>query len=174
MAEDLLITRPSIKMESDILEYRQEYLDFGETSINGSCGLSHYECFDEWLELTLSIENERLKNNYHASTFFSVRKSDNRIIGSIQLRHYLTPDLEQHGGHIGYGIRPPERRKGYGRQQLLLVLDVARSMRIPKVMITCDKDNVPSGKTALSCSGVLAYENVFNGKEQQIYWINLC
>ena len=76
------------------------------------------------LEIVLSIEKDKLRNNVHASTFFSVRKSDNRIIGTIQLRHFLTDELEKHGGHIGYGIRPTERKKGYGKQQLLLALEV--------------------------------------------------
>jgi predicted acetyltransferase len=141
--------------------------------INGSCGLARFDNFDEWLELVLSIEKDKLRNNVHASTFFSIRKTDNKIIGSIQLRHFLTPDLEKHGGHIGYGIRPSERRKSYGKQQLFLVLDIARNMKIPKVMISCDKHNIPSKKTALSCGGVLTYENIYKGKEQQIYWIDL-
>jgi predicted acetyltransferase len=173
MANDLFIIKPSKKLEKEIWEYRQEYFDFGETGINGSCGLAHYDNFDEWLELVLSIEKDKLRNNVHASTFFSIRKTDNKIIGSIQLRHSLTPDLEKHGGHIGYGIRPSERRKGYGKQQLLLILDIARNMKVSKVMISCDKDNIPSSKTALSCGGVLTYENIYEGKEQHIYWIDL-
>jgi predicted acetyltransferase len=59
----------------------------------------------------------------------------------------LTLEIEN-GGHIAYGIRPSERKKGYGKQQLLLILDVARNMNIPKVMIVCDKDNIASAKTA--------------------------
>lgn len=173
MANDLFIIRPSKDLEKEIWEYRQEYFDFGETGINGSCGLARYDNFDEWLELVLSIEKDKLRNNVHASTFFSIRKTDNKIIGSVQLRHFLTPDLEKHGGHIGYGIRPSERRKSYGKQQLLLAFDVARNMKIPKVMILCDKDNIPSNKTALSCGGVLTCENIYKGKEQQIYWIDL-
>ena len=82
-------------------------------------------------------------------------------------------ELEEHGGHIGYGVRPSERRKGYGKQQLLLVLDAARQMKIPKVMISCDKDNIASGKTAVSCGGILTRESIFDDKEQQIYWIDL-
>jgi predicted acetyltransferase len=173
MANDLFIIKPSKNLEKEIWEYRQEYFHFGETGINGSCGLARYDNFDEWLELVLSIEKDKLRNNVHASTFFSIRKTDNKIIGSIQLRHFLTPDLEKHGGHIGYGIRPSERRKSYGNQQLLLVFDVARNIKIPKVMISCDKDNIPSNKTALSCGGVLTCENIYKGKEQQIYWIDL-
>jgi predicted acetyltransferase len=174
VANELIIIRPSSEFKEAIWEYRQEYFDFGETQINGSCGIGRANNFDEWLELVLSIEKDKLRNNVHASTFFSLRKTDNKIIGSIQLRHSLTPELEKHGGHIGYGIRPSERRKGYGKQQLLLALDEAYHLKIPKVMIICDKDNVPSMKTAISCGGILTCENIYEGKAQQIYWMDLC
>lgn len=172
--ENLILVKPSKKLEKSIWAYRQEYFDFGETHINGSYGIAYYNDFNDWLNIVLSIEKEKLsRDNIHASTFFSVRKSDNKIIGSIQLRHFLTEDLEKHGGHIGYGIRPSERKKGYGKQQLLLVLDIARQMKLPKVMISCDKDNIASSRTAISCGGKLTSENYFNDKEQQIFWINL-
>jgi len=161
MSVDLFIVRPSKDLEKEIWEYRQEYLDFGATNVNGSSGIAHFNNFDEWLEFV------------HASTFFSIRKTDNKIIGSIQLRHSLTPELERHGGHIGYGIRPTERGNGYSKQQLLLVLDVARNMKIPRVMISCFKDNIPSNKTALSCGGVFTCESIYEGKKQQVYWIDL-
>lgn len=170
---ELILVKPLKVLEEKIIEYKQEYLEFEETNINGSCGLANYSDFNEWIELVLSIEKDKLHNNVHATTFFSVRKSDNRIVGSIQLRHFLTEELEKHGGHIGYGIRPTERKKGYGKQQLLLVLEVAKSMKIPKVMISCDKDNIASSKTAISCGGILKGENVYKGKEEQVYWINL-
>ncbi|MFZ5354856.1 MAG: GNAT family N-acetyltransferase [Bacillota bacterium] len=170
---DLILKKPSKALADLIWEYRQEYFRHGETNINGSCGIASYDNFNEWLEVALSIEKDKLRNNVHASTFFSMRKSDNKIIGSIQLRHSLTPELEQHGGHIGYGIRPSERKKGYGKQQLSLVLDVARQMGILKVLITCDKENIASAKTAISCGGRLAGENIYDNKPQLIYWIDL-
>ena len=172
--EELILMKPSKELEKPIWEYRQEYFDFGETHINGSCGMAYFDSFDDWLDVALSIEKERLsRENVHASAFFSVRKSDNKIIGSVQLRHFLTPELEMHGGHIGFGIRPSERRKGYGKCQLMLTLDVARKMEIPKVMISCDKVNISSSKTIISCGGILTCETLYRDKEQQIFWIDL-
>lgn len=171
---NLTLVKPSKEIEKSIWEYRQEYFDFGETHINGSFGIAYYNDFNEWLNLVQGIEKDELsRDNIHASTYFTVRESDHKIIGSIQLRHYLTEELEKHGGHIGYGIRPSERRKGYGKQQLLLVLEKAREMNLPKVMITCDKDNAASRRTALSCGGILTSENIYEDKEQQIFWIDL-
>lgn len=161
-------------MESSILEYKQEFLEFGESRINGSCGITFYNDFNAWLEIATSIEKEKLsRDNVHASTFFTVRKNDNKVIGSIQLRHSLTDELRQHAGHIGYAIRPSERRKGYGKQQLLLVLGVAKEMGISQIMISCDSDNIASAKTIMACGGVLTTEKEYQGVLHQIYWIDL-
>jgi len=46
-------------------------------------------------------------------------------------------------------------------------------MKIPKMMIACDKDNIASAKTALSCSGILTSEIIYEGAERQHYWIDL-
>lgn len=46
-------------------------------------------------------------------------------------------------------------------------------MKIPKVMIVCDKDNIASAKTTLSCNGISTNEIIYEGVEQQHYWIDL-
>lgn len=51
MMNNLFLTRPSKILEREIWEYRQEYFDFGETQVNGSCGLDYHDNFDEWLDL---------------------------------------------------------------------------------------------------------------------------
>ncbi len=56
----LILVNPSKVLEEKILEYKQEYLDFEETNINGSCGLALYIDFDEWLEIVLSIEKDNV------------------------------------------------------------------------------------------------------------------
>lgn len=73
------------------------------------------------------------------------------------------------GGHIGYGIRPSERGKGYGKQQLALALLEAKKLALSPVLITCDMDNAASRAVILANGGVL--EDVRAGKER--YWIEL-
>jgi len=171
---ELLLLKPSKELKGLIWDYRQEYFDFGEASIDGSYGLARYKDFDQWLEDVLSVEKNQLsKRNVHESTFFSIRQSDNKIIGSIQIRHSLTPKLERHGGHIGYAIRPSERGKGYGKKQLSLGLDIAERLGVRKVVITCNADNIASSKTIISCGGRLVFENVYDGTPQQIFEIAL-
>lgn len=80
----------------------------------------------------------------------------------------------QFGGHIGYGIRPSEQRKGYGKEQLTLALEFCKEeLKLDRVLITCSKANTASAKTILSCGGIL--ENEWNNGERitQRYWIKL-
>ena len=171
-----MLIEPSKEYEKQALEYRQEYIDYGEQHINGSCGLIHYTNYDEWLEkVRLAQKAETSFVNVPATTYFSVRVTDNTIVGTIQLRHELTDELRECGGHIGYGIRPSERKKGYGTQQLQLVLLKAKELCIPKVMITCDKDNTNSRKLAQKNGGVLEWEGFSEKAETdiQIYWIEV-
>ncbi len=172
---ELFLVEPTKKMEAVAMAYRNDYIQHGESHINGSCGFIHYSNYYEWLEkVTLTHKKETSFFNVPATTFFTVRKTDDKIVGSIQLRHELTEDLSKRGGHIGYGICPSERKKGYGSAQLSLVLEKAKELHIPRVMISCDKDNISSAKVAINNSGKLEWEGYDEEDGYiQIYWIDL-
>lgn len=70
----------------------------------------------------------------------------NKVLGTSTLRHQLTPVLEEYGGHIGYVIRPSERRKGHGTKILRMTLQKALEMNIPRIIMTCDDTNVASAR----------------------------
>lgn len=173
---ELYLVRPTKSMEADALDYRREYIENGEGHINGSNGFSHYDDFDEWLKAVQSIEQDTLtREKVHASTFFTVRKTDQKIIGTVQLRHSLSEELRRYGGHIGFGIRPSERMKGYGTEQLTLILEEAKRLGLDKVMVTCDKANTGSAKVIQNNGGILEWEGYFEPTKEtiQIYWIAL-
>ena len=90
-------------------------------------------------------------------------------LGFLALRLSLNDKLFVEGGHIGYSIRPSQRGKGYGKEQLRLGLAEARKQGLERVLITCDEDNEVSRRTILSAGGV--YENTID--RSQRYWIDL-
>lgn len=170
---ELVLIKPSKELQEKIWQYRGEYLSFGENYINGSCNLAGYDDFDKWLDFILALEKTPPKGYVKSSTYLSVRKSDGKIIGTIQLRHKLNKELKKQGGHIGYGICPAERKKNYGKEQLLLVLEEAKKLKIAQVIIFCDKDNEASARTALSCGAFLKGESVCKGKAQLMFCIEI-
>ena len=77
------------------------------------------------------------------------------------------------GGHIGDGIRPSERRKGYATKMIGLALEECKKLGLDKVLMVCDKNNVGSAKSIMNNGGVLENEVVVNGVTEQRYWIDL-
>ncbi|MGL5514089.1 MAG: GNAT family N-acetyltransferase, partial [Sporomusa sp.] len=75
-----------------------------------------------------------------SSTFLALHHEN--IVGMIDIRHTLNPFLRESGGHIGYGVRPIQRGKGYATQMLRMGLKYCRQLSIPKVMLACNKDNL--------------------------------
>ena len=72
---------------------------------------------------------------------------DNKIIGMVNIRLYLNESLRREGGHIGYGIRPTERRKGYNKINLYLGLLEAKKLGLENVTLACESTNIASIKT---------------------------
>lgn len=107
------------------------------------------------------------------STFFCLDEERNIIVGAVNIRHYLNEYLLAHGGHIGDGIRPSERRKGYATQMVGLALEECKRLGIKKVLMVCDKDNIGSAKSIIKNGGILENEQKEDGKVEQRYWINL-
>ncbi|MEH6850137.1 GNAT family N-acetyltransferase, partial [Bacillus pseudomycoides] len=56
--------------------------------------------------------------------------------------------------HIGYGIRPSERQKGYATILLKLALEKAKELGIQKALVVCDESNIGSEKTIIKNGGI--------------------
>ncbi len=108
------------------------------------------------------------------SVFFLLDEEKNRLLGAVNIRHELNAYLLQEGGHIGAGIRPAERRKGYATEIIRLALIECKKLGIDRVLVTCDKDNIGSAKSIINNGGVLENEFVSSdGEIVQRYWITL-
>jgi len=160
-------------MEKEYIDYVTEWEATEEKIVPNAAkrdSMSFKELVNKWEE----YESERMyeKGLVPSSMYFLI-DNHNKIYGAIDIRHELNDYLLQYGGHIGYGIRPSQRRKGYASQMLTLALPIAKELGINKSLITCDKSNVGSAKTIMNNGGILENE-VINGDEiTQRYWITL-
>jgi len=163
---------PSIEMKQAALDYRQEHFDCGETMINGDAGLDMAETYESWLE---KIRDDLIRDEgdyVPATVYFGINKG--KLIGTIQIRHKLNDHLIKNGGHIGYGVRPSERRKGHATEMLALALKKCRDLGIDKALITCDKGNLGSLRTIENNGGI--FEDEFLESDGNItlrYWISI-
>ena len=172
--EELYLTRPDETLLEEIRGYRDAMLAAG-SSMDGTSGLQSYDEPAAWLAHVRALENEATcpANLVTATLYVAVRRTDGRIVGMIDLRHELNAHLAAIGGHIGYSVRPEERRKGYARWMLAQTLEKARARGIPRVLITCDDDNEGSRRTIEDNGGVLEGLAQFEGETIRRYWIAL-
>lgn len=133
------------------------------------------EDFAEFIRMLDSCERGNLDEKYSSTTSYFVTDENGRLIGAASLRHYLTAAGFNTWGHIGYGVRPCERRKGYATRILKMVLEEAKVMKIQRILLGCHSSNIGSAKVIESCGGVL--ENIVpdsddKGETIRRYWID--
>ncbi|MGP1597628.1 GNAT family N-acetyltransferase [Peptoanaerobacter stomatis] len=167
------LIKPNEQYKNKILDYKAEFVANNEV-LHGSAGLDKIDNFEEWYRLILqnSSEDTVKKGWVPASTFIAVDEND-EIVGMIDIRHRLNDFLFKQGGHIGYSVRKSQRRKGYATKMMSMALDVCKSLRIEKCLITCDKSNIASARTIMKSGGLLENEIIDCEKTISRYWINI-
>lgn len=172
--EKLVYEIPSIQRKQDAIDYINEFYAHN-SEINGSGGLDRYvDNYEDWLiKLEKDLKQIPSEERVPAKTFFLVRESDNKIVGMINIRLCLNKRLREEGGHIGYSIRPTERRKGYNKINLYLGLIECQKYGIKEVLLDCDKNNLCSSKTMVALGGKLLCEYPYKDIIAQKYSINV-
>lgn len=172
----MILMEPAAEYSRQIQAYRQAFLDSGD-SMDGTGGLRDFENPSEWMDFLAKHRDPKTlpEGRVPATQLIFVREEDQKIVGMIDIRHFLSGYLEKYGGHIGYSVVPGERRKGYATQMLRATLPVCKELGITKVLITCIKGNEGSKKTILNNGGV--YESAVYEPDEKVelerYWITL-
>ena len=150
-----VLFKPDISFEDDIHSFRKEMLD-AKSSMDGTGPLYRMDNIKEWLEFNQRCESvDTVPENWvTCEQCIYVREVDNKIVGMTQIRHYFNEFLEKYGGHIGYSVRPGERRKGYAKMMLADCLNICKSYGLKDVLITCIQGNEGSKHTILANGGV--------------------
>lgn len=172
--------RPSMRRKDDIVDYIHEFIAY-QSEINGSGSLDKIQegySFEQALERCLRLENEDYAvsvGRCPGKTFLLIRTSDDRLIGTINIRWKLNEPMLRFGGHIGYAIRPTERRRGYSKLNLYMGLQEALKLGLERVMLGCDVKNIGSDKCIRSLGGVLERSELDpeDGMLSNIYWIDV-
>lgn len=165
------LVKPTLSMEKEYVDYITEWESTEEKIVPNAAkrdSMSFKELINKWKE----YESESIyEKGLVPSSIYFLMDEYKIIYGVIDIRHELNDYLLRYGGHIGYGIRPSQRRKGYASQMLTLALPIVKELGISKALITCDKNNTGSAKTIMNNGGILENE-VINGNEvTQRYWI---
>ena len=174
--EDLRIIEPSLEYKDELRAFVEESQAVGGAQV---AGLGYWKTIADYGEVIEEIQRTARGDGIpegwvSASTYWLVN-SAGRILGTINLRHELTEHLLTEGGHVGYSVRPSERSKGYGTTMCALVLEKARALRIERILITCDDDNLASARVIEKNGGRLEDKRpTADGSVlKRRYWIDL-
>lgn len=175
--ERLNLVVPTMEYKEQVMNYRKVFLD-NQESFDGCAGLEECNTYEEWMDFDNRLSKKYGKSYVPSNVYLGVRKSDNKLVGIIDIRKGLTDFLYNYGGNIGYSIIPDERRKGYATEMLRQLLPKCKAFNMNRVLITCDKYNIGSVKTIIANGGVLENEvideaNLCKSGIIQRYWISL-
>ncbi len=167
------LVKPSAEYAEDIMAFRAECLEYTD-SIDGGSGLEKYDSVDEWFSHLDEFSNGFPEGHVPSDMLLAVNE-DNRLVGLINCRWHIDhPILGEWGGHIGYSVRPSERRKGYAKEMLRQALELYRVRETDRVLVTCDVGNTASERTILANGGVFEREAHDNrGGKVKRFWIKL-
>ncbi|MFG2089472.1 MULTISPECIES: GNAT family N-acetyltransferase [unclassified Spirillospora] len=101
------------------------------------------------------------------TTFWYV--ADELYLGTLLVRHRLTPELAEAGGHVGYHVVPAWRRQGHATRMLAAGLMECRRLGLERVLLTCAAGNEPSRRVILANGGV--EDGRARGEDR--FWIDL-
>lgn len=167
---------PCKAYEERAKEFIQEFHDY-HSDINGSGALDSYlekYTYDEWLKkVAADIDLPNVPNDRVPAYTYFYADDAGHIVGMINIRLQLNDFLLKEGGHIGYCIRPTERKKGYAVRMLEEALLFLRRIGLERVLLICDKANPASAGVIRHCGGKLENElySEFFHETIQRYWI---
>jgi predicted acetyltransferase len=133
-------------------------------------GLSFEARVEQW---RLAETEAAYATGFVPNTVFFLVDGPGRILGALSYRPRLNERLRLNGGHLGYGIRPSERRRGIGQFVLNQAATTLPCPEGPAFLVTCDEDNLASRRTIEACGGVLIDQPVVEGVATRRYTVTV-
>ncbi len=166
----LYLFLPTADRRVQVEEFKQAFQQAGEDTINGSCGLTRFSCYGDWLFYLERVRQGREPDRVPSFTFLA--GDGKQLVGIIDIRLQLT-QAHYYSGHIGYSVRPDCRGRGIGTELLRLGLEKARKLGLGRVMLSCQENNLASRKIIEANGGRLSERAVWEGAPLLVFWISL-
>ncbi|MGB8954787.1 MAG: GNAT family N-acetyltransferase [Tumebacillaceae bacterium] len=174
MAGNVFLVKPTTELQKQYLEFYQEWKDSGEEMIPWVIQKDPSD-FPAMVQTVLDNEKaEGLPEGWVPDSTYWLVTEDQEVVGAVNIRHWLNEKLFNGGGHIGYGIRPSARRKGYATKLLAMSLEKTKELGIDRALVVCDATNEASERTILNNGGVRDVDYIEeDGNVVRRFWIEI-
>jgi predicted acetyltransferase len=171
---EVRLVRPGIEWKEAYISFYEEWKRSGEDIVPWVVEREPYD-YEAMLRFLEEGEKEEcVPEGWVPHSTYWLVDDERQVVGAVNLRHRLNDKLLRVGGHIGYGIRPSARRKGYATRLLALALQHARELGLIQVLVVCDKGNVGSERVILRNGGVFESEAAEeDGNVVRRFWIEI-
>jgi uncharacterized protein YhfF/predicted acetyltransferase len=175
--EKLLFAEPSMAFAEEIAAYRQELLEAG-SGFDGCFSLKRMPDMREYTDYCIGWSNPSREADEHGvwgTVLLCIRAADGKMVGCMQVHNVLNERMRRYTGHVGYSVRPSERRKGYAKRMLARAKDFLSAFGFREIFVSCLPSNEASRRTILANGGEYV-ETVFlesDGVDLERYRIGL-
>ena len=146
-----LVLRP-LRVE-DEEEARAAHAELAEDGFGFLLGVEDHGDWSEYVAWLEDVRHGRRLGARLVPSTLLVAEVDGTIVGRTSIRHELNEFLSTWGGHIGYGVRPAHRRRGYATEILRQSLAILADLGVDEALVTCDVDNAGSEAVIRACGG---------------------
>jgi predicted acetyltransferase len=172
----------TLELVQPTLAHRDEYLAMADEFVaeRGSYPFNNIELArDDFAAFVRELEDEaqgiNLPDDIAPQQTYLLLKDGRTVVGEIRFRPHIEPPYERQNGHVGYNIRPSMRGQGYATRQLALLLEEARRIGLPGLMLPVESWNIASVRVIEKNGGRLLPEAAVldDGTPVRCYWIAL-
>ena len=95
---------------------------------------------------------DTLPEGWVLTRYYLLRDGD-ELVGAANIRCEDSDFILNHAGHIGYAVAQWKRNQGIASAALGMLLPIAGSFGLERVVLTCDHDNEPSKRVIMKNGG---------------------
>ena len=169
------MVKPTIELKKEYIIFYEDWKDSEEDMVPWVIEKDPYD-FQSMIDFLYSQDSEAkiTAESWVPHSTYWLLNEERRIAGAVNIRHRLDGNLLNRGGHIGYGVCPSQRRKGYATKLLAFALEETKKLGLERVLVVCDKGNIGSERTIIKNGGVFESEFIEdNGNIVRRFWVDL-